>query len=259
MESQIDPETALALLEWQLEMGASEAICDTPVDRFALDAAAPKPASSPAAASQPVPAVEPVDPVAEARSMAQSAQDIDGLRAALSAYDHCELKKGARNLVFSDGRPQARVMVIGDAPGREEDREGRPFMGREGQLLDLMFEAIGLGRAEGEPLYLTTVLPWRPPQNRDPRPEEIAMMLPFVQRHVELIAPEVVILMGNISCLAAMGRKGVVRLRGAWTTAFGRDAMPMCDPAYLLRNPTSKREAWQDLLMVQARLRKGAR
>jgi DNA polymerase len=261
MESPLDHATALALLDWQVEMGATEAICDAPVDRYALDPVPPKPAASGARAAaaaspahQPVPPDRP-DPVAEARAMAEAAQDLDGLRAALAAYDRCDLKKGARSLVFSDGDPAARVMIIGEAPGRDEDREGRPFVGRAGQLLDRMLAAIGMGRAEGAPVYITNVLPWRPPQNRDPKPEEIAMMLPFVQRHVDLAAPDLVVLMGNISCQAALGKRGITRLRGNWTEAFGRPALPMFHPAYLLRNPHAKRDAWHDLLSLQAWLK----
>jgi uracil-DNA glycosylase len=121
------------------------------------------------------------------------------------------LKKGARNLVFADGNPAARVMIVGEAPGRDEDLQGLPFVGKAGQLLDRMFEAIGMGRASPDAeraLYITNVLPWRPPENRDPSPEEIAMMLPFLRRHVELAGPEVLVLMGNHSCQALLGRRG---------------------------------------------------
>ncbi|WP_092081502.1 uracil-DNA glycosylase [Poseidonocella sedimentorum] len=273
MESPMDADTALALLDWQIDLGATEAIADAPVNRFELDPRPAKPTSSPspqhavdrgadpsaaarAARPQPVSAPGP-DPVQAAREAARAAGDLDGLRAALLAYPHCDLKKGARNLVFADGAPDARVMIIGEAPGREEDARGLPFVGREGQLLDRMFAAIGMGRTEGAPLYITNVIPWRPPQSRDPKPEEIAMMLPFMQRHVELVAPDVVVLMGNISCQAGLGRRGIARLRGGWTTAYGRDALPMFPPAYLLSNPHAKRDAWQDLLALQARLATG--
>jgi DNA polymerase len=190
--------------------------------------------------------------------MAGEAKDLDSLAEAVAAFDLCDLKRGARNTVFADGNPQARVMIIGEAPGREEDLQGRPFVGRAGQLLDRMFAAIGMGREAAHPesaLYITNILPWRPPQNREPKPEEIGMMLPFVERHVELADPEVLVLMGNISCQALLGRRGITRLRGKWTSALGRPALPMFHPAYLLRNPRAKREAWHDLLMLQARLR----
>jgi uracil-DNA glycosylase family 4 len=168
------------------------------------------------------------------------------------------LKKGARNLVFSDGNPSARVLILGEAPGVEEDRLGRPFVGRAGQLLDLMFAAIGLARHSSDAataLYITNVMPWRPPQNRDPEPQEIAMMRPFVERHIALVNPDVVVLVGNTPLQAVLNTKGILKLRGHWTEALGKPVLPMTHPAYLLRNPAAKREAWADLLSLQAKLR----
>ncbi|WP_226782969.1 uracil-DNA glycosylase [Oceaniglobus trochenteri] len=253
-----------AALAWQVELGVTEAIGDVPVDRYETPAEAPKvaavappaPLAAPPTAGHAAPVQGP-DPVAIARDAAGRAPDLAALRAALADFDGCELKRGARNTVFADGAPGARVMVIGEAPGRDEDIAGKPFVGRAGQLLDRMFDAIGMQRtAEGrDGLYITNILPWRPPQNRDPEPAEIAMMLPFVERHVELANPEILVLMGNISCHALLGRKGITRLRGAWAEALNRPALPMFHPAYLLRNPLAKREAWHDLLMLQARLR----
>jgi uracil-DNA glycosylase family 4 len=265
MESQIDTRTALALLEWQIEMGVTDAVGDLPVDRYACRAACRSPKKHRSRRPpQRAPAQQPMatpltaqDPVAEARAAAEAAQDLAGLEAAMAGFEHCALKRGARNLVFADGDPGARVMIIGEAPGRDEDLQGKPFVGRAGQLLDRMLEAIGLSRGAGEAgnaVYITNVLPWRPPQNRDPKPEEIAMLLPFVERHVALAKPELVVLMGNISCQAALGRRGITRLRGAWTQAYGCHALPMFHPAYLLRNPAAKREAWADLLSLQDRL-----
>ena len=259
MESALDFHTARALLDWQIELGATEAIGDVPVNRYEVPEKVEKPAVAQARAAAPAEAK--VDAVAEARAMAGKAQDLDGLRAAMAAFEHCELKRGARSLVFADGNPQARVMIIGEAPGRDEDREGRPFVGRAGQLLDRMLAAIGMDRKAEEvarAVYITNVLPWRPPQNRDPKPEEIAMLLPFVERHVALVKPQVVVLMGNISCQAGLGRRGITRLRGTWTEAYGTPCLPMFHPAYLLRSPHAKREAWADLLTLQARLRSGA-
>jgi DNA polymerase len=266
MESALDPHTAKALLEWQIELGATEAIGDAPVNRYA-DARTPAtpdapPAREPApragaTAAAPAQGTED-DPVTEARAVAAAAGDLADLRTALAAFDRCDLKRGARNLVFADGNAQARVMIVGEAPGRDEDMQGKPFVGRAGRLLDRMLEAIGMARdAESaeHAVYITNVLPWRPPQNRDPKPEEIAMLRPFVQRHVELAAPRLVVLMGNISCQAGLGRRGITRLRGQWAEAYGRPALPMFHPAYLLRNPGAKREAWADLLELQARLR----
>ena len=263
MESALDFHTAKALLEWQIELGATEAIGDVPVNRYELPDAAPKPVSpartaetgNAAATEMQAPADRP-DPVAAARAAAGAANTLEALKAAMGAFDHCELKKGARNLVFSDGVAGARVMVIGEAPGRDEDREGRPFVGRAGHLLDRMLDAIGLSRADT--VYITNVLPWRPPQNREPKPDEIAMMKPFVQRHVELAQPDVLILMGNVSCEALIGKRGITRLRGQWTEVWGKPALPMFHPAYLLGKPAEKRSAWADLLELNARLRDGA-
>lgn len=148
-------------------------------------------------------------------------------------------------------------MILGEAPGDEEDRRGLPFVGRAGQLLDRMFAAIGLARdavdAE-KALYISNILPWRPPGNREPTADEIALMMPFVRRHVALADPDLVVLMGNTPCAAALGRRGILRMRGQWASAFDRPALPMAHPAYLLRNPVAKREAWADLLSLAARL-----
>ncbi|MEO1734057.1 MAG: uracil-DNA glycosylase [Pseudomonadota bacterium] len=249
MESAFSSQVARAWLDWQIELGADEAISDSPIDRYA----ATDPPKRSAAQEPGVRALDqPVDPVDVARDLAAAAGDLNALRAALDSYDLCDLKKGARNLVFSDGVPTARMMVIGEAPGRDEDREGRPFVGRAGQLLDRMLAAIGLARAET--VYITNVLPWRPPQNRDPKPEEIAMMRPFLERHVALVDPDVLVLMGNISCRAVLGKQGITRLRGTWLEAMNRPVLPMFHPAYLLRNPSAKREAWADLLDLKSRL-----
>ena len=182
---------------------------------------------------------------------------LDELRTALTAFEGCELRRGAKNTVFADGNPAARVLILGEAPSREEDAEGRPLVGRPGQLLDLMFAAIGLSRTSPHPaqaLYITNVMPWRPPQNRDPEPDEIAMMLPFVERHIALVNPDFIVCMGNAPCLALLGTKGILRLRGTWAQALGKPVLPMTHPDHLLRNPASKREAWADLLSLKARL-----
>ncbi len=260
----IDHEAALAALMWLVELGADEPIAEAPVNRYALATEAAKPATaaapreaSPAAASA-IRAPAGPDPVAEAEAMAARAQSLEALAEAQAAFEHCDLKKGARNFVFSDGNHKARVMIIGEAPGREEDLEGRPFVGRAGQLLDRMFAAIGLSRGSPDAesaLYITNVMPWRPPQNREPDASEISMMLPFLRRHVELADPDVIVLMGNTPCAAALGKRGILRLRGNWTEAFGKPALPMTHPAYLLRNPAAKREAWSDLLELKAKLK----
>lgn len=259
MDSALDFHTARALLEWQVELGVTETIGNAPVDRYGLPDAAPTVGPAKAAKADGKAIVAgmvksvPDDPVAIARGAANAARSLDELQAAMAAFDLCDLKKGARNLVFCDGVAGARVMIIGEAPGRDEDREGRPFVGRAGQLLDRMLAAIDLSRESS--VYITNVLPWRPPQNRDPRPDEIAMLKPFLERHVALANPDLIILMGNISCQAVLGKRGITRLRGNWEQAMGKPVLPMFHPAYLLRQPLAKREAWADLLDVQARLK----
>lgn len=255
MESALDYYSARALLEWQVELGATEAILDAPVNRYEAPAK-PKP-KQPAAPQQVQNEEIKEDPVAVAKQLANAAQDLDGLRSSMMQFELCDLKRGARSLVFSDGNPKARVMIIGEAPGRDEDRVGKPFVGRAGQLLDKMLAAIDLSRETPDTenaVYITNILPWRPPQNRDPKPEEIGMLMPFVQRHVELVDPDYLILMGNIACQGVMGKRGITRLRGQWVEAFDRPAMPMFHPAFLLRSPHMKREAWADLLDLKSRL-----
>ncbi|MDQ7071954.1 MAG: uracil-DNA glycosylase [Rhodobacterales bacterium] len=262
MESAADYHSALAQLEWQVSLGIDEAIGDAPVNRYEVVPDA-KPASKstkgkPAPGPAVIHAVASVDPVQDAQILAASADSLDALRAAVAGYDHCELKRGARNLVFGDGNPSARVMIIGEAPGRDEDREGRPFVGRAGQLLDKMLAAIDLGRdqsAPGDSVYIANIIPWRPPQNREPTPAEIAMMLPFIKRHIDLVAPDILVLLGDISCQALLGKQGITRLRGEWHEVMERPAMPMLHPAYLLRQGRAKREAWADLLALKARLK----
>jgi DNA polymerase len=253
-----DWHAALAALAWQVEAGVDEVIGNDPVNRYDLAAETRKAAPMPVAVD-PVAAIDAaVDPVAAARAAALAAGTPAELRAAIAAYPHCDLKKGARNTVFADGNPAARVLVLGEAPGAEEDREGRPFVGRAGQLLDRMFAAIGLSRTSPDAqsaLYITNVMPWRPPGNRDPEPAEIAMMLPFVERHIALADPEVVVVMGNTPLFALTGARGILRARGNWVQALGKPLLPMTHPAYLLRTPAAKREAWADLLSLQARLR----
>lgn len=258
----LDYNAALAALEWQLEAGVYEAIEDAPLNRYDLPEAVakPRPPETPPeteAPAAPVSTAAAPDAAAMARQAAGAAQDLQQLAEALAAFDLCDLKKGARSTVFADGNPSARVMIIGEAPGRDEDIEGRPFVGRAGQMLDRMFDAIGLSRSAPDAeaaLYITNVLPWRPPGNRTPDAAEIATMLPFLARHVELVAPDFLVLMGNAACQAAIGKTGILKLRGHWTEAFGRKALPMTHPAYLLRTPQAKREAWADLLAIRARL-----
>jgi uracil-DNA glycosylase len=259
----MDWHAAMAALAWQVDMGVHEAICDDPINRYDLpDTLAPvaRP-SAPPKAAEPVAAFTPqarvLDIPALAQTAANRATDLSSLRAEMEAFDHCDLKKGARNLVFSDGNPAAPVMIVGEAPGRDEDYAGKPFVGRAGQLLDRMLAAIGLSRGAEDAqsaFYITNVMPWRPPANRDPTPEEIAMMQPFLRKHIDLVNPQILIAMGNTSCMALLGERGILRLRGQWADVNGRPAMPMTHPAYLLRNPAAKKEAWADLIAIKSRL-----
>ncbi len=249
-------EAWLAALAWQVELGADEAIAETAVDRFAPTPAsppAPPPVAAPAAAS-----ASASDAVSRAEAAARACATLPALAAALAAFDGCALKQGARTCVFADGNPAARVMVIGEAPGREEDLAGLPFVGRSGKLLDRMLACIGLDRRAEDPeraVYIANVLPWRPVDNRDPASDEVAMMTAFLRRHVELADPQALLLMGKTSAQALMGTtEGILRLRGRWGVALGRPALPTLHPAYLLRNPPTKRLAWRDLLSLRAAL-----
>jgi DNA polymerase len=199
-----------------------------------------------------------------ARLAASAAQTLDALKEALAAFEGCALKKTATNLVFGMGSRQARIMLIGEAPGENEDRQGLPFVGPAGQLLDRMLGAIGLDRHADDPakaVYITNMLPWRPPGNRSPTDSEIAACMPFMVRHIELMAPHILIFAGGISAKAMLNRtEGITRLRGRWfdygSAGLKKSvaAMPMLHPAYLLRNPDAKREAWKDLLALKVRL-----
>lgn len=188
----------------------------------------------------------------------QNAQTLEQLRQVLADFKLSPLKLTAQNLVFSDGNPSAKIMLIGEAPGADEDRLGKPFVGLSGQLLDKMLKAIGLDRASA---YISNIVPWRPPGNRTPTTEEIAMFLPFVHRHIELVAPKVIVCVGGTSAKALFnGVDGVMRMRGKWLdfkiekSGFSADAMVIFHPAYLLRSPGQKVLAWNDLLQIQQRL-----
>jgi DNA polymerase len=193
-----------------------------------------------------------------ARRLAAGADSIEALAELIAAFDDCPLKRTATNTVFLDGNPQASVMIVGEAPGAEEDRIGRPFVGRAGQLLDRMLAAIGLDRAS---VQITNVIYWRPPGNRKPTSAEIAACLPFVLRHIALSRPKVLVLAGGTAASALLPvSEGITRLRGRWfdLAVPGLDApvptLPMFHPAFLLRTPERKREAWRDLLALKARL-----
>ncbi|MEO1190552.1 MAG: uracil-DNA glycosylase [Pseudomonadota bacterium] len=247
----------LAALDWQLAMGADEALEEVARDRFAAPPAASVPPQRKPVAAPP-PLAGPSEMQATARGLAEAATSLEALQQALETFDGCELKKTANSLVFADGNPDSRIMLIGEAPGRDEDRQGKPFVGVSGQLLDLMLAAIGLDRQSA---YITNILFWRPPGNRTPTPAEIAVCLPFVERHIALVQPTHLLLLGGLSAKTLMARKeGITRLRGQWSDLqFAGLAAPLLalatlHPAYLLRQPAQKRLAWRDFLAFRQAL-----
>jgi DNA polymerase len=248
---------ALAMLDWYRAAGVDIAVGDEPVDRFAASAAAPAKRVLPAAAGPapaPLPAAPLVTDPAETREIAAAAMSLDALRAAMNAYDGCALKHRATQLVFSDGNPQARIMLVGEGPGENEDKEGKPFVGRAGQLLDRMLAAIGLDRTK---VYIANMVPWRPPGNRNPTPDELAQCAPFLHRQVELVNPKLLVTLGNVPTQALFGTsQGITRMRGQWKTleinAWHGPALPTLHPAFLLRTPSAKAQAWKDMLSLKA-------
>jgi uracil-DNA glycosylase len=270
---------SLSALAWLVEAGADEAMSDAPADRFAArtnppleggsksastaqqisgSGQAPKPLPSPKNASHlsALPQGEGEDSIGTAINLARSANSLAELKASLEGFEGCALKRGATNTVFADGNPQYRILFIGEAPGRDEDRQGLPFVGRAGKLLDKMMAAIHLDRTKA---YITNVINWRPPDNRDPSPEEAAMCLPFLRRHIELVNPEMIILLGAVAVRHVMGRTdGIMKTRGKWLdyNVLGRmvPVMPTLHPAYLLRQPAHKKLAWRDLQAVEKKI-----
>ncbi len=256
-----------ALLRWYVDAGVDETIGDAPLDRYRAPAPRPAPPDSaprprpaaPVAAAAPVPAAPAEAPASRAAHAAAAAASLHDLRLALESFDGCALKRTASTTVFGDGNPEAPVMVIGEAPGAEEDRQGLPFVGASGKLLDRMLASIGLDRRTG--VYITNVVCWRPPGNRKPTPGEVEMCLPFIERHIELVDPEVLILFGGAAASALLARnESISALRGRWhdyaTPRLPRPvpALATYHPAFLLRTPSHKREAWRDLLAVRRRL-----
>jgi uracil-DNA glycosylase len=290
-----------ALLRWHIDIGADEAIADEPTDwtkatlrnAQAVRLRPPAPDTAPgrepsrmggpaAAAPARAPATVPRTPApgpapgsagagfgqglplgtpeagANARALASGAGTLEELRAALSGFEGCALKSTAMNLVFADGNPESGVMLVGEAPGEDEDRQGLPFVGQSGKLLDRMLACIGLDRGSA---YITNILPWRPPGNRKPHPGEILACLPFVERHVELVRPKAILLLGGTSASALLNSTaGITRLRGRWFdyappgATAPIPALATYHPAYLLRQPAQKRDAWRDLVAFSRRL-----
>ena len=242
---------AWTALRVQLEWGADEALDPTPHDRLnAAAPAAPAPPPSPVAAALP----SPTRPAGRAAEIAAACGNLAELRAALAAFDGCALRDTATNLVFADGNPQADLMLIGEAPGADEDRAGLPFVGVSGRLLDRMLASVGLDRTQ---VLITNILPWRPPGNRAPSDSEIAACLPFLLRHVALVRPRHLVLLGATATRALTGSPaGIRRLRGTWREVVIPDlphplpALPTYHPAYLLRTPGAKRESWADLRLL---------
>ena len=284
-----DP-TKLDTLAWLVEAGADEAIGEQPVDRFAKKTPLPSPLEGEAGAAQRVGAEtrrvggitqtspspptrssplamntlplkgggkEEGDSIGTAQELARSATNLAELKAALEGFEGCALKKSATHTVFADGNPASRIMFIGEAPGRDEDRIGLPFVGRAGKLLDKMLAAIHLDRSNA---YITNVLNWRPPDNRDPSPEEAAMCLPFLRRHIELVNPGIIVLLGAVAARHVMGfSEGIMKLRGRWLEYRVGDhmvpVMPTLHPAYLLRQPAHKKLAWRDLQAAEQKIK----
>jgi DNA polymerase len=259
------------LLAFYLEAGVDCALTETPVNRLSDPDSLPAPAEPPPPdpvrtipAAMPAARAElvlaPEAAIQSARDAARTAPSLEALRELLEKFDGCALKSTATRLVFADGNPQARVMFVGEAPGREEDIEGLPFVGRSGKLLDRMISAIGLDRSTA---YIANVIPWRPPGNRTPTPQETQICLPFIQRQIELVNPDVLVTLGNPSTQTLLStREGIMKTRGRW---FDYDtgtrvirAIATFHPAYLLRSPSYKRMAWQDLRAIAKALEPGA-
>jgi uracil-DNA glycosylase len=261
------------LLQFYIDCGADEAMGDTALDRTKLAdkvaafpaQAAAKSAGLPSASIPPasIPDSAPlgtIEALGDARALAAEAKTIDALKKALESFQGLSLKRTATQIVFADGNPEARVMLVGEAPGADEDRLGRPFVGVSGQLLDRMLGSIGLSRESN--IYISNVINWRPPGNRSPSEAEVALSLPFIQRHIELVNPAVLIFAGGVAAKALMNTSvGITRLRGKWAEHMSEGlakpipALPLFHPAYLLRSPQEKRLAWADLLKLQLRLK----
>ena len=257
-----DSKAARDLLAFYTEAGVDALLGEAPVDRFAAIETPPAAARAPSAAPAIQARAAPLAPLAPdaaamaAREAAKTAKSLEELRAILERFDGCALKATATRLVFADGNPQSRVMFVGEAPGRDEDIEGLPFVVRSGKLLDRMLTAIGLDRAH---VYIANIVPWRPPGNRTPTPQESATCLPFIMRQIELANPDILVCLGGPSAQTLLGLKeGITKTRGRWfafdTGTREIRAMPTFHPAFLLRSPLQKRFAWRDFLAIKKAL-----
>lgn len=274
MNQSIAREDLESLLKWYVDQGIDETIGEEAIDRFAAPTPpAPMPVQPQVQAPTPIRAVPPAAPavlrgpvpiespqlVEDARALARRCNSVTELEAAVRAFEGCALKRTAKNTVFADGVAGAPVMVVGEAPGADEDRLGKPFVGVSGQLMDRMFDAIGMSRERD--LYITNILFWRPPGNRTPTLAEQAICMAFTRRHIELARPKVLVLAGGTAAKSVLDTtEGIMRLRGKWTSLSLDDGsavptLPTFHPAYLLRTPASKRQSWSDLLSLDKKLR----
>jgi len=271
------------IMEWYAQAGVDVLLEDAPVNRFTevpppprvkkpqtsnaspaeflakqnatRQATAQNPASS-QALSTPSATIPDSAAIESARELAKSAETIDDLKQTLNRFEGCNLKRTAKSLVFSDGNPDARVMVVGGVPERDDDIHGVPFSGRSGQLFDRMLSAIGLDRTS---VYISNTIPWRPPGNRKPTPQEIEICRPFIERHMELVKPDIIVLFDDLSAKTVLKTtNGIMKLRGKWgefkTENLTIPALPTLHPSYLLTQPAHKALAWQDLLQVKMKL-----
>ena len=251
------------LLQWYADVGVDEAIGDSPIDRTLVKHIdVPEKATilplitSPLATqtSTPAPVTGTIEALKEVQALVSAVKTIDELKAALENFQGLSLKRTATQMVFAEGVPTARVMIIGDAPGAEEDRSGRPFAGANGQLLDKMLGAIGLGRETN--VYITSIINWRTPGNRAPTQAEIDLSLPFIQRHIELVNPAVIVYIGGTAAkILQQTNEPISRLRGKWLEYKSIPALAIFHPEYLIQSPTQKKVAWEDLQMLQTKLK----
>lgn len=256
----------MVALNWLVEAGADEAVGELPIDRFAVGSpstTARQPSMPPQRQNLPLAQIKPTtlaplasDGFGSALEIAARCHTLAELRVAMERFEGSQLKKLATNTVFADGNPESRVMFIGEAPGYDEDKAGLPFVGRAGKLLDKMIAAIGLDRSR---VYIINVMAWRPPDNRNPDPAEVALCIPFLRRHIELAAPEILVMLGAVSARHVLGlNDGIMKLRGRWLEyRIGTEMIPVLPtlhPAYLLRQPAHKKLAWRDLQALADRL-----
>lgn len=258
-----------AALQWYIDHGVDEALGDVPIDRTVF--VPPQPAQSPETPKKKKPVAQssiiqqvPSEPmigaaqaIAQAHDIARQCQSLEALKSAIQSFDGLSIKKTAANLVFADGNPQSSMMVIGEAPATEDDRQGKPFLGAEGQLMDKILASIGLSRSAEDmnhAAYLTNILNWRPPGNRTPSQAELDIALPFLRRHVTLAAPKMIILCGGLVAKALLDKtESISKLRGRFHDYEGIPTAVTYNPAYLLQTPAQKRAVWADMLMIKAK------